>query len=528
MHPLIAAWLINTLLFAILLLTTCPVYLSGDDLNIMQTLAGGYDGQPASCLPFYYNAHYFINVPLKYLYGHFPSVNWYGLWLLVLQYLSGIAICYVLLQRKRFGEALLLYGLFFLVFGAGLLLYINQSSTSVLCTLAALLLLWESLAGRQVQWKLFSVGILVLIAGALARFHTLLPVMVVAAPFLLLLRGRRRQLFAVTTLVATLGICWLLYQQQYNHYARNCPGWVQEEQYRQAKYANINYHKDQQALQQTPHALEAAMLKELLLFDTSFPDKATLHTLARSTNGPATAREVLSQDGWYWNFINHRLLLAAVALTVILCCTHRAMPAAAWVALLVALAGIGYMQVFRKVPAYFIPGVLMTFTAFALHQLSYRGYRHSYARIAWALVLTGVASWALVRIVKTSQHNRQQFQLFMDGYKELAASRDNLFIQIDQDGRYAHFYCLANPSQYGFENILFLDHPVSARATALRNAFGVDDIRKAPLYNHVYFVGKPSDTLLQYYERVLGRSLHYSDPLPGYQFVEVRQIIVEP
>ena len=527
LHPLTSAWLINTGLFGIILAFTCPVYLSGDDLNIMQTLAGGYGKDTSICPPFLYGTHYFISVPIRNLYKQFPTVNWYSVWLVMIQYLSGIGVLLVLLSRTSFFIATISYLLLFLVFGSWMLLYLNQSSTSIVATLASLLLIGESVSETKLNKFYGSAGVLLLLIAALIRFHTIVPVIVVAAPFFLLVPGIGNKLKACGSIAITVGICWLLYQNQYSHYTAQCSAWEQEEQYRAAKYANINYHKDQQALQQSPYKTEVAMLRELLLFDTSFPNTATLHTLAQTTNGPMPVKELLSTNTWHWNFVNHRLMIAVLLLALLAVCVQRSQWIVPATSLLIGLAAIVYMQQYRKMPAYFIPAVLFTITACTATMLPVSQSRNKLKPIGLLAIAIALGAWALVRTVKASQQNAEKFSRFQSMYQEMSSRPDRLFINTNNDEAYGYFYCFANPSQYSFKNILFLDHPVQSRSSALQTAFGVADIRKAPVYKNIYFAGPPSQALLLYYQKITGRRVEYSPPLPDFKLLEVRRLFVQ-
>lgn len=525
-RPLLTACLGNTVLFTLLLLFTWPVYHTGDDLNIMNNLSGGYHTLPTECLPYFNNSHYFFSLPLNYLFRHHPAVNWFSVLLLLLQYLSGIAVYYLLLCRRDLATATLTYLSVFIVFGTWMFLYLNISTTSTVCGIAGLALIWHYFEQPVRKNALLVSGILIIIAGAMTRLHTLFPALATAAPFFLLLPGIRKKGMAIVVIAGIFLFIWLLFKTQYQYYASHCPEWVQEEEYREAKYANINYYRDTSSIQHTPFQLEAAMLKELILFDTSLPSAQTLNTLARQTRSAMPVNTFLSARTWYWNFINNRLFFYALLLVFTWFYAGKRERYASGAAILIGIGIVAYIQAFRKHPEYLIAGIIYTITYFTVLTGKYTVFTNPYKAIARTFLLLTLLAWGLIRIYKINQHNAASFQEFRQIHQELSSHPDKLFVNTGDGEAFSYFYCFAAPAQYSFENILFLDHPVTARQVALSADFGIMDIKKAPLYDNIYFRGPVQPVLTQYFQRVLQRSVYYSDTIPGFKHSAIRKLIV--
>jgi len=523
---LFTAWVVNTLLFGAVVLWGCPVYHSGDEVNMLQTLSGGY-GVPASpCLPFLHYMHFFLNIPLTALFAHFPGTNWFSLFMLLGQYLSCIAICYVLLCRHGWMVALLSYLVLFLVFETWMVLYLHTSSTSMVCALAGLALLWHALQQRQLSAGMIASGVLLVLLGALFRMHTLLPVVVVPAPFFLLLPGLRRMAGAAG-LVAGCGIVVLLllqWQQQY--YRHQYAAWEQEEQYRRAKYNYINYRTDTSRAALAPYRLEVAMTENLLLFDTILPSAKTLNTLALAARTSMPASRFFSVSTWYWHFINNRLFLLALVLPFLLFAFARTEKLVVAGACIAALGLISYLMLYRKMPEFMIPGALFVLFLFTLLSGTYKTVTSRSVVWLQGILITGLLAWGAVRCYKMNRQNALSFQAFKLIYHELASQPDKLFINTGDGDPFTYFYCFATPQQYPFRNILFIDHPVSSRMPYLLPHFGLHDLKEAPFSNKVYFRGPESPALQQYYEKVLQRPVSYTDTIPGFHYSLIRKIIV--
>ena len=524
---LLLAWLVNTLLFTAIVLFACPVYHSGDELGMAQMLGGGQGMPPSGCLPFLYGMPFFFNIPLKQLFLHYPTVNWFSLLLLLPQYLSGIIFYYLLLSRKDFVTATLGYLLLFTVFGSWMVLYLNISSTSIVCAIAGLALAWHYFQQQAVRPILLTSSMLIIIIGALIRLHTLLPVFVVAAPLFLLLPGVRKKLMALGFLAITFALVILLFKAQDRYYTTYCPEWKQEEAYRKAKYDNINYYRDTSTARVAPYEEEAAMLSGLMLFDTTYPSTQTLYTIAQRSVTAMPASVFFSKATWYWSFINNRIFLLALALAFALFYSGRKERYAAMAAILIGLLSIGYIMMFRKLPEFIIPGITFTIVYFIVLTNSHTFTKNIYWKAAAAILFTILLAWALLRAYKTNRHNATSFQQFRLMYQELSNHPDKLFINVGDGESFGYFYCFATPASYPFKNILFIDHPVTARQPALLSNFGLEDIKKAPLLDNVYFRGPVKPVLTRYFSKVLNRPVSYSDTIPGFKHSAIRKLIVQ-
>jgi hypothetical protein len=524
--PLLTAWAINSVLFAAVLLVGCPVYHSGDELNMLQTLSGGYGVPAAACLPFLHNMHYFLNVPLRYLFLHAPGINWFSLAMILAQYCSCIGFCYVLLCRKSMVVAIICYLAIFLVFEIWMVLYLHTSSTSMVCALAGLSLIWHYFQISAARPVVLVCGILIMLTGALFRIHSVIPVIVVTAPFFLLLPGVRKILGALAAAGVFLLLVIVLINLQQQYYNTHSAAWEQEERYRQAKYNYINYRTDTTKAVLAPYPLEVRMVENLLLFDTTLPSIKTLNTIAPAARATMPATTFFSAVTWYWHFTNNRLYLFALALCLLLFLFRRKEQLAMGAALIAGVGLISYLLISRKMPEFMIPGVLSSLCCFIILTGEYKIANKRYKPWLRGAGIVLLFSWAAWRCHKMNQHNEVSFQQFKLMHHELANQPDKLFISTGDGDLFSYYYCFADPRQYPFNNILFIDHPVTARMPYLSSQFGITTIRQAPLFNNVYFRGSEIPALLQYYQQVSGRTAMYTDTIPGFQHSTIRKIIL--
>lgn len=525
-HAVYTSGIINTILFTILLSVGCPVYHSGDELGISQILGGAFNMPPSACLPFLYGTHFIIGVPVKNLFMLFPGVNWFSLSLLIPQFFACIILYYVLLKRQKFTTATLWYITWFLVFETWMLSYLNISTTSMVCTIAGLAAIWHFFQLPTPRLIVIISGILIIIAGALIRLHSMAPVFATAAAFFLLLPDFKKKLWALGICITTLLLIIVLYKIQNHYYTTHCPDWAQEEAYRKAKYENINYYRDTTKLV-TPYLQEQAMLAQLFLFDTTYPSRETLQLLASQTRSTMPANVFFSSATWHWDIVNNRIFLYAIVLAILFFFSGRKERAAAFLAILIAGGCAGYLMMFRKLPEYIIPGIIGTIVYFIALSGKYTTIQSPLRKIFLGVLLVSLWSWAVIRTYKINRHNAASFRQFQEVVQELNNHPDKLFINIGEGELFSYFYCFAKPVNYSFKNILFIDHPIASRQSALMTDFGISDIRKAPLYDNIYFRGPAQPVLADYFSKILQRPVRYSNTIPGFKHSTIRKLIVD-
>lgn len=510
----------NLILFIIVMLTGFPVFHSIDDLNTGWILGNGFGAGASTCLPFLHNQHYWLSVPVRWLFDHFPGINWFSWSMILMEFASMTAIFYVLLRMQRWLVASICFLLLFMVYGSFLLVYLHNSSAAVAAIIAGILLSWFAFRIPGMH-KLLIAAAIFFITGTLFRLHIAFPLMVVAAPFFLLLQGFKKKAMAAVffggCLLLSSGCFWL--QQQ--HYKETCPNWQSEESYRQAKYSNINYYRNTSAPALDKYRMEIAMLDALILPDTAFVPAEALQQIAKGSRTIMPAAKFFSKETWSWTLINSRLFLIAAILGLIFCAGYGMPLISTALSFLALLAILIYLQVAMKLPEFMIPALCFIFFAFAATN-SFYAYAASLRkqRIMLALALAMMA-WGMVRTWKTGQHNRMNFAAFQQVQEELAAHPDKLFLSIADNDPFFYVHVFATPKKYPLRNIVFVDQPLSLRDAVLRQDFGYQGFTASMDDPHVFLRGPLPAALPELIEKRTSKKFTTGGPLPEFKFSRI-------
>lgn len=186
-----------------------------DDFDMMTIAAGWIDGIPDAHLVF---TNVIIGTVLKALYIFAPSLNWYAFYLLVFLSISGFTMLNVILH---FGKnvrtiAILIFSISYLSF------YFNFSFTSVsiLVSLSGFGYLFKVIDGgnkKQFVGILFS--IVLIVAGGLIRFHSLLLVFILTTPLFFYKTFYRKQYSLIVALCSVLFLTTVTFLIDKNAYA---------------------------------------------------------------------------------------------------------------------------------------------------------------------------------------------------------------------------------------------------------------------------------------------------------------------
>ena len=187
---------ITVCLFGLTLLLITPVYDQPDD-STMGLVVSGYgnvDGPDEHLI--YSNV--LIGLILKKLYLTAPLVPWYGIYLLLIQFLAHWILIYALLLLNRDYRCVLGYLLFFLVVGVYCLTHTQFTTTAFLAGMAGVAVILASLfldsEGSHHSWLKW-IGALCLIASSLIRYASFQMLILASVPLLLV---TLYQLFKVT------------------------------------------------------------------------------------------------------------------------------------------------------------------------------------------------------------------------------------------------------------------------------------------------------------------------------------------
>jgi hypothetical protein len=510
-QPFLIALAVNFLLFVLITACCFPVYILGDDLRVVYTLAGEFGIPSSICLPYAFNNHFFYNLPLQFLYQQLPSVNWYTVWLLFSQWLACSALYYVLLCRNSRIAATIVYIIFFLLIQTVMIGRLNTSVTSSICGIAGLALIWHYYKSPGINRTIVVGGIALLLLSAFFRLHTMVLVIGIAAPFFLLLPGNKKIIMAVGCIALAGLIVAGSYLWQLTYYKNHCAGFTQEEQLRQAKFEYINNYQDTSRMRDPRLQLQVQMASQLLFFDSRMPDAKSLRTITNHTRTSMPPGLIVKTQTWYWVFVNNRIFILSLVLCLLLPAFSKKERIISIMAVLMLVAGLFYLQVARKLPAYIIHGAVFTLLYFLLVTGTWQLANTWYRKVLQVFLPACIVLWSVVLTYKINKKNADQFRQFTQFHHEIQSRPQDLFIIVGDHDLFSAYYCFASPAAYSFSNMLFFSEAVDFRMSDIASRFGVKDIREAPLNARVYFYGERSPVLAAYYQAVLGKPVAFKN-----------------
>lgn len=503
--------IVSAVTFMLIIYAGYPVYHSGDDLNIAWILGDGFGAGHSTCLPFLHSMPYWFSGMLVWLFRHYPGTNWFSWSMLITEYASATAICYVLMRRYSWQKAITFFLLLMSCFGSFLLVYLHISSTAVMAITASLLLFWHAFDRPASRGMLLSAA-LFLFAGTLFRFHVAFPLLVVAAPYFLQLKGWKKKSFAAGWIGIVLAISFCFVFIQENHYRSACPNWQSEETYRQAKYSNINYFRMQDQAALAAFDVELALLNDLILPDTVTVPLAVLKLIAKESVSHRPVKEIFTSDLAYWTFMNNRLALLAALLGLYIFYSSRKQLLVMLASLAAAFAIVVYLVAFMKLPEFMVPALLICFTALAAASGSTVPVVSKRKKFITAGVIFLLIAWGAIRTGKTGKLNRDIFKQFQQVHAQLMQQPGLLFINMNDDEYFKYVSVFATPHSYPLKNFLFIDQPLSLRDAALLRDFGYTGFREAVNNPRVRFSGHPLMSVQAYFERATSKELQWGEP----------------
>lgn len=437
-NSLTVSLLINAVLFGGVLAFSFPIFNSGDDVYLLYLLGGGFGQAPTELLHYHYGMHPYVGLVLKNLFVQWPGFNWYA----ALLYLFHFVACVVLLMRcNKF-----IFLLIFFCIEARFLLQPTFTNTALVTAMAGALLLHD---------KKIPLGYILLVAASLLRLHMLIPVIVIAAPFMF-----NKKAAMHLAIIAVIVTGFVLLQQQY--YTQHIPGWKQEETYRQTI---INYYNK-------PKKLIDPFIESGILFNRQLPQ-------------PTVAVQQHNQS-LYWLLMENRVALLLMLL-VLTYASRRARVAAA-----LLLAMCAYLFLFRKLPPYIVPGCIMVWLAFAVDN-ERRG-------CGFTIISIALLCWSVIRLNKLNEWNRQQYERWSCAYKMVSAQPGKLFVVTDDQFPMDFFHVWNTPHQYPMPNLLYKDHFLNNTYQPIYKKFNITSPQDFLRSENVLFTGEHSSLMFEFYK----------------------------
>jgi len=329
--------------------------------------------------------------------------------------------------------------------------------------------------------------------------HMLIPVVIIAAPFLLL-NFKKRGLLLHAVGITVLATLLIFLQQQY--YKQHIPGWQEEEHYRRAVINYYNVPKKQMSAWDFNTILAADFLDHGLLWDKTMFSAQRISAITERTKTTNAFTRTDFGERLYWLFMESRLALLIFTGFFIYrfsFMSRREKLAVTASALLLFGLCLGLL-LFKKLPPYVMPGCLFVWLAFVGSTGTNETNMPSKRNWIFATGAVLLLAWSIARIVKLNNWNKRQHQRFVCVYKQVAASPDKLFIASDDILPMDFFHVWHTPHQYSLPNILYKDHFLNNTYKPVYKRFNISSPLQFVDNKTVLFIGPTPDLAGEYYK----------------------------
>lgn len=228
---MLAALLINALLFGAFFALASPRYETNDDVQMMLIASGAYTGEPSAFLLF---TNVAIGFLLERLYQHSSAVNWYASYLYTVHFLAMVALLLALQRRRGARRSLLFFALLFLTFELRFLLLLQFTTTAAVAAVSGGLLLLSLPPDERRPRSALVLGVSLVVLAAMIRdsaFYLMLFLLLPAALHRALTGGGAR---AVSHLWLALMISGAAIALDAHVYARD-DGWQRHREYNEVR-----------------------------------------------------------------------------------------------------------------------------------------------------------------------------------------------------------------------------------------------------------------------------------------------------
>ncbi|MBS1749752.1 MAG: hypothetical protein JST63_07600 [Bacteroidetes bacterium] len=516
----------TALLFASFFLITTPLFNSSDNAFCLYLLGGGFGNAPTELIYYNHLLHPFITIPVKELFLLNPDINWYSVVLILFHFLACSIILDRLLFRKSFQTGIIIYTLFFCVFESHLLLSLSFTSTSLILTISAIVVLLVSGVNKDMGLKNISMSVALLVCASLFRMYTVVPLVGIALPILLFILKKREIIFLGSALFAVLIIIAATNYMHREYYKYKIPNWEKGEQYRQLLYNFYNNENAYQGLDST-WLTEEMLLKDALIIDTNFLSTRKLLSMQNESHRTISQKvSDLQQDGVRWFVINNRIFVGCFVFLIFFCRLNRKYIIATMISSICLMGGIGLLYLFAKIPDYiFLSGLALLSLLIAAIRIEKP--QRDLIYYPGLLGILFFMIWGAVRIYKENLKNLHNHLLFQQAATEVAKYPDNLFFVTDYTFPSDYISVFDTPRKYPLSNVVLSWHYSYSFSLQMLKRFGVNDIKELPYSHKILLWGKPVKELTDYFFKTAQIKLEYSLPLPLFKYGEVRKFIID-
>ncbi len=514
----------NAILFISFFLITTPLLNSSDNAFCLYLMGGGFGNAPTELIYYNHLLHPLITIPVKELFLLNANINWYSVVLILFHFLACSVIFNRILKLKPLHTGIIIYTLFFCIFEAHFLLSLTFTSTSLILTISAIIILLTSGENKRLNFKHILISAVLLVSASLFRIYTILPVVGIALPLFVFFLKKKDIITVCLSFTAVIVIICINSYTQREYYKHKIPNWSNEEQYRQILYGFFNDENAYHGLDST-WEIEEKLLKDALIIDTNFLSTEKLLQMQKESQRNSSQNIFNSERfSFKWFVINNRIFIGYfIFLMLFGGILNRKYIFASIISFACLILGIVFLYLFAKLPDYiFLSG--LTLLSLLISSIGFNSPRKGlllYANIA-GMVFFMV--WGIVRIYKENLKNLNNHLHFRQAATEVANYPDKLFFVTDYTFPSDYISVFDVPQKYPLTNVVLGWHYSYSYSLQMLKKFGINDIKDLPQSQNVLLWGKPVKELLDYFSKTAKLKLQYSPPLPQFKYGEVRKL----
>lgn len=480
-----------------------------EDVYASYMLSGAFGNKAGNLLHYNYLLHPLLTLPAWKLFGIFPGVNWYTIMLVSGNFIAGTVLVWLLLQQPLGRLRLAFMVGSALLFQAYCLSIIDFTNTSIHLAVAGMAFMVCSAYQGQVTVKRLVAGGVLLLLASMFRVHSMLPVILVSAPFFLLSQ-KKYWLKCATGLVVTALVILAFNQLQQSWYTNADAGWPREELVRDKVFYMYNYQSIglENSMKGSAWELEAKLVDRALLIDTSLLSPARLDSMIATQHVERSTGIMPGNDWLYWFFVNNRIFMLFTLFTLAVFITTPMRLLAAGLSILLALGFFVYLFSVNKFPGYILVSVLYSISIIPLLTAAPKLLitRRFAVEPSIILLAIGFAAWGCYRLHSMGLEFSSRTALFRKNYKFISGHADKLFISSETTS-IDRFPVFSSPLQYPLPNYLDSENFLLKTYEPALHRYGIWDITGILNNEHVVFWGVPQEGLQLYLKVKLGREV---------------------
>lgn len=522
---------VNLLLLLCVLFFLKPLFNSGDDTLIMYSFSGGFGVPPTELVDYSWGWHFLLGLSLKELFTVYPYINWYSVLLLSIHWFSCSLIFLYFLRSFRLLNALIFYAMFFVFFEITLLLSLNFTNTSIICAIAANVMVIEKLTRSGFNKSTLIVPFALLFVSGILRFHAWAFVEAVFVLFILFLQRKRSWTYVIFKggLLIIIGLLYIVHQ---NYYKRKIPGWPQKERVSQLLISYYNGPRSERKYQGVfKDSIEAEFFYNSFFYDTLVLTEQRLKDIIPDLRGVRRLSSPVEKETIYWTFMNARLYLLALALPLFFLVFERrwnvlkkVLPFLVWSLLLYV-----YLYVFSKITeAVFMGFVIMNWLIFFLFSASNQSPVSKVTRAIFIPLFAFCFVWGFMRIYKINSANIENYSKWVCYRNELKRNSSTIHVTSSPDSHINYLSITDAPIKFSLTNFISVSQFAKTVYDEKKKELGLRNILEDMLSrSDLALTGPKLSSLKEYYLRKYRKEVALVDDSLHYRCAEVYKVVLK-